>query len=117
MMTWQELIAWLPLWAIALLGAPVALYLLLALLVPFSVFGVKRRLDLIDARLEQMQSELRAFGLGESVQPTYDDPADPAPARAAEPAAARPPEARPAAGQRAARRAEPRLDWPRAERR
>jgi hypothetical protein len=63
MMVVQELSAWLPWWAVAVVAVPVAVYLVAFFLVPFSVFGVKGRLDLIEARLEELQSELRAFGL------------------------------------------------------
>lgn len=58
--------SWLPDWAPSWLGPAilvVGLMLALAfLLMPFSVFGVKTRLEAVEARLAELQAELRASG-------------------------------------------------------
>lgn len=54
---------WLPWWVPVLLLIPVLIYLVALLLMPFSVFGLKGRLDLIDARLDEIQGEIRALSL------------------------------------------------------
>ena len=46
---------WLPWW--------VPLYALALLLMPFSVIGVKGRLDVIEARLDEIQGEIRSLAL------------------------------------------------------
>ncbi|MBY0339384.1 MAG: hypothetical protein K2X11_22415 [Acetobacteraceae bacterium] len=84
------------------------------LLMPFSVFGVKGRLDAIEAQLDEMRAEIRALGarMGEGrvrnltpVETDFDMPA--------------PPEAEEAPVRRGhpdipnIRRAEPRITWPR----
>lgn len=130
---------WLPWWVPLVVLVPALLYLLLFLVMPFSVFGLKARLDLIDARLDEIQGEIRRLGprlpepsryagvetpaaFGRAAQP-------PQPARVAEaaderppphmdappsfrPEPAAPPRIRPAP-QDGPRRVEPRLDWPR----
>ena len=131
---------WLPWWVPLAVLLPVLLYLLLFLLMPFSVFGVKGRLDAIEARLEEIQDELRLFappprrpeaGQDFAAPPPVHAPAPP---RAAplppEPAHERPPpradappplraEPPPPPRRRLAeedeepRRIEPRLGWPR----
>lgn len=53
--------AWLPWWLPMLILLPAGLYLLVFLLMPFSVFGVKGRLDAIEARLDEIQQDLRAL--------------------------------------------------------
>ena len=50
---------WLPGWAFLLLALPALLYLLAFLLMPFSVFGVKARLEAVEAQLDAMTEELR----------------------------------------------------------
>ena len=54
---------WLPWWVPILVLVPAILYALLFLLMPFSVIGVKGRLDVIDARLDELQSEIRTLSL------------------------------------------------------
>ena len=83
-----------------LLGALIFLLAFLAL--PFNVFGVKGRLELIEARLDEIQGEIRALALrlpeaGDA--PSLRPPIPPAAERVAAPDPRR--------------RAEPRLDWPR----
>jgi hypothetical protein len=130
---------WLPWWVPLIVLVPVLLYLLLFLVMPFSVFGLKGRLDLIEARLDEIQGEIRRLGprlpeptryagtetppaFGRSAQPVRRPPPvedlrerpaprvdAPPPLRAEPPAQPRP---RPPPDD-GARRVEPRLDWPR----
>ena len=89
---------WLPWWVPILILVPAILYALIFLLMPFSVFGVKGRLDIIEARMDELQGEIRTLSLrlgepGRFVRPdedAYDSsplprPAAPAPARARPP--------------------------------
>jgi hypothetical protein len=93
------------------------------LLMPFAVFGVKGRLETIEAQLDELQSEIRSLRMG--AEPprrggsyVADDWAEPPSLRrsagAAEPAPrVSPPVPPPAAfPDRRGSRAEPRLDWP-----
>jgi hypothetical protein len=89
---------WLPWWAVLIIVVLALLYLLLFLVMPFSVFGLKGRLDAIEARLEQMQYDMRAAA----------DRRPPSPDMAAAEEPTRPPPRRAPSG-----RIEPRLDWPR----
>ncbi len=117
---------WLPWWMAVAIIVPGVLFLLAFVLMPFSVLGVKGRLDLIEARLDEIQGEIRALvlRLPESpatqapIPPAYDRAMhDRAPARGREPDLdldddppvidrRRTPPGRPS-------RSEPRLDWPR----
>jgi hypothetical protein len=54
---------WLPAWAALTLLVPVVLYALAAIVMPFSVLGLKGRLDQIEARLDEIQGEVRAVAL------------------------------------------------------
>ena len=114
---------WLPWWVPLVVLIPVLLYLLVLLLMPFSVFGVKGRLDLLDARLDEIQGEIRALAL------RLPERAEPGPRRGEAPARPPiPPAPQPAAQDDAwdadaeaprararprGERSEPRLDWPR----
>ena len=124
---------WLPWWVPVVLLVPVLLYALAFLFMPFSVIGVKSRLEVIDARLDEIQNEIRHLALrmpetGQMVD--FDEIYAPEPraepVRRA-PVAARPPippapheledepevdRAPPPPTARPGRR-EPRLDWPR----
>lgn len=95
---------WMPWWVPILILVPAILYALVFLLMPFSVIGVKGRLDLIEARLDELQGEIRILSLrlgepGRFVRPDEDAydmtplPAGPrtAPAAPAAPSRARPP--------------------------
>lgn len=64
---------WLPWWVPILVLVPAILYALLFLLMPFSVIGVKGRLDVIEARLDELQGEIRTLSLrlGEPGRPAY----------------------------------------------
>ena len=90
------------------------------LLMPFSVFGMKGRLEAIEAQLDEIQAELRSLTLRVAEaprRPTTDDWVDlPSRPRPPEEQAARngppipPPAAWPATR---VSRTEPRMDWPR----
>jgi hypothetical protein len=78
---------WLPWWAPVAVLVPVLLYLLVFLVMPFSVFGLKGRLDGIEARLDEIQGEIRTLVLrlpelrgSGSVASSWADPPPIAPA-------------------------------------
>lgn len=52
---------WLPGWAFGLIFAVGALYLLVLLAMPFSVFGLKGRLDELDMRLDDLHADIQAI--------------------------------------------------------
>jgi hypothetical protein len=68
---------WLPWWVPLALMVPALLWALSFLFMPFSVFGVKSRLELIESRLDEIQNELRHVALrmpaGSHSGPDYDD--------------------------------------------
>ena len=67
---------WLPWWVPTLLLVPVGLYALAFLFMPFSVIGLKSRLETIEARLDEIQGEIRHMTLRMPEQPRmpeYDD--------------------------------------------
>ncbi len=88
---------WLPPWVPTVLLVAALLWALLFLVMPFSVFGVKRRLELIEARLDEIQNEIRHVALrlpaGGGPGVDYDDvyPARMPEARAPERIMSRPP--------------------------
>jgi hypothetical protein len=124
---------WLPWWVPIVLLVPALLYALAFLFMPFSVIGVKSRLDVIEARLDEIQGEIRhlALRLPEvSRAADYDEIYAPEPTlqpRRAPPVTTRPPippasheledpeqRDQPRSDRRGGGgRAEPRLDWPR----
>ncbi len=55
--------AWTPWWLPFLVLALGALYLLVFLLMPFSVLGLKGRLEGMEARLDEIQTEMRRLAL------------------------------------------------------
>ena len=69
---------WLPGWVPAVVVVFAALWALVFLVMPFSVFGVKSRLELIEARLDEIQNEIRHVALrlppGGGPGVDYDDP-------------------------------------------
>jgi hypothetical protein len=92
---------WLPWWVPLLLVVPALLYALAFLFMPFSVIGVKSRLDVIEARLDEIQGEIRSLALrlrepgatdyrGADFEEVYAPRQDRAANRAAQPAS-RPP--------------------------
>jgi len=108
----------LPAWT-GLLALLILLLVGLAyLLMPFAVFGVKGRLDVVEAQLDEIQAEIRRLALRLSDSPRrmaaeewIDTPvtrrAEEPPLRSSPPVP--PPPAWPESGRG---RAEPRLDWP-----
>jgi hypothetical protein len=68
---------WLPWWVPLVLLVPTLLWALSFLFMPFSVFGVKSRLEVIEARLDEIQNEIRHVALrlpaGGGPGPDYDD--------------------------------------------
>ena len=115
----------LPDWSGLVILLGLVLVALAYLLMPFSVFGVKGRLDAIEAQLDDIQSELRTLSLrlpepGRGRRPPVEDDwaEPPVSTRRAEPEPP-PPRATPPVPPPAAwpdprgGRAEPRIDWPR----
>ena len=96
-MTWPfSLPDWVPWWVPLVLLVPALLYGLAFLFMPFSVIGVKSRLEAVEVRLDELHAELRYLVLRlpeASHQPDFDDiyPPDPTPQRPAEPQIMRPP--------------------------
>ena len=54
---------WLPWWVPIVLLVPLLLYGLAFLFMPFSVIGLKSRLEVIEARLDEIQGEIRHLSL------------------------------------------------------
>lgn len=54
---------WLPWWVPLVLLLPALLYALAFLFMPFSVIGVKSRMEVIEARLDEIQNEIRHLAL------------------------------------------------------
>jgi len=54
---------WVPWWASLAILIAASLFALMFLLMPFAVFGVKGRLDLLEARLDEIQGEIRSLSL------------------------------------------------------
>jgi hypothetical protein len=54
---------WVPWWVPLVLLVPALLYALAFLFMPFSVLGVKTRLEAIEARLDEIQEEIRHLSL------------------------------------------------------
>ena len=116
----------LPDWVGFMVLVVIALVALAYLLMPFSVFGLKGRIEAIEAQLDEIQTEIRGLAarLPEPSRrraPIEDDWAEP-PQLAKSPSEAPslrapipPPAAWPEDSSRA-RRSEPRLDWPRSPR-
>jgi hypothetical protein len=104
---------WVPSWVQLLLVIVAVLAALAFLLMPFSVFGVKSRLEQVELRLEEIQAELRllAHRLPEPVRgPFYEDEPIRAPDRARADLPARPPiPPAPVLPERSRGRSEPRL--------
>ncbi|MBN8873232.1 MAG: hypothetical protein J0H67_10380 [Rhodospirillales bacterium] len=87
---------WVPWWVPLLLLVVGALYGLAFILMPFSVFGVKSRLEVVEARLDEIQNEIRHLSLrlpAPSRSADFDSGyvAQPVAPRQVEPSAVRPP--------------------------
>ncbi len=117
MPSFLQLPADLPWWATLAIVVPGAIYGLLLLAMPFSVFGLKSRLDQIEGQLDDIQQELRTLAMRQpaagALPQAQNSPRRPPPeadlprirAPQPEPMIPTAPIQRP--------RAEPRLDWPR----
>jgi hypothetical protein len=113
----------LPDWTGLVLLVLLLLVALAYLLMPFSVFGVKGRLEAIETQLDEIQTELRTLALrlpepGRRRPPVEDDWVEPPMSRRAEqepPPRQAPPVPPPAAwpDRNGGGRAEPRIEWPR----
>jgi hypothetical protein len=114
----------MPPWVGLVLLAAIAVSILAFLAMPFAVFGVKSRLEAIEAELADLRVEIRTMALqatgGGTARPPVEVDYVAPPARGGPRApefAPRstppvpPPPARPSRG-----RAEPRLDWPKTDR-
>lgn len=123
---------WVPWWVQSVVVIVAILFGLALLLMPFSVFGTKSRLELLEARLDDIQQDIRALAMrlperGRPGADAYDGPLIAARPRGAagEEASGRPPippatyypDAEPVEGRRPVlrrqpdrRRSEPRLD-------
>jgi len=54
---------WMPGWVFLLLALQVLLYALVFLLMPFSVFGVKARIEALETQIEALHEELRVMAM------------------------------------------------------
>jgi hypothetical protein len=54
---------WMPWWLQLITVVVVVLFALAFLFMPFSVFGVKSRLEAVEARLDEIQGEIRSLAL------------------------------------------------------
>lgn len=52
---------WMPGWVFLLLALPVLLYLLAFLMMPFSVFGVKARIELLETQIDALHEDVRTI--------------------------------------------------------
>ena len=114
---------WMPPWLPLLLAIPALLYALLLVSVPFSVFGLRARLDGIEERLDEIQGEIRALSLrlpasdeeiGAPLLRAGRPPVPPARERYRREDAALEDDDRPyRAESRPELRPEPRIEWPR----
>lgn len=92
---------WVPPWVPLALLVPCLLFALAFLFMPFSVIGLKGRLDAIEARLDEIQGEIRSLSLRipeRAARAHFDElytapppPPEPIPEIAPEPSYVRPP--------------------------
>jgi hypothetical protein len=54
---------WMPAWGVLLVGLPLLLWVLAFLLVPFSVIGLKSRIDGLEAQIDALHEDLRIIGM------------------------------------------------------
>jgi hypothetical protein len=64
---------WVPWWVPMVVLVPALLYALAFLFMPFSVLGVKTRLEVIEGRLDEIQQEIRHLALRLPVGPREVD--------------------------------------------
>lgn len=73
---------WVPPWVSLLALVVASLFALALLCMPFSVFGVKGRLEGVEARLDEIQGEIRSLALRLPEPMDHgDDPPEPQPRR------------------------------------
>jgi hypothetical protein len=120
MLGFLQLPSTVPWWLLLAALIPVGLYVLLFLAMPFSVFGVKSRLEAIEARLDDMHADIRGVALQLAEHKTRDEMGDgmagsgPPILPARDMARGRGEVEAPRRGPAAPRpRSEPKLDWPR----
>ncbi len=63
MVSFLPLPDWVPWWVHVAVLSLLGLFALMLLLMPFSVFGTKARLEAIEARLDEIQGEIRTIAL------------------------------------------------------
>ena len=66
---------WVPPWVHLVALVAIAGLTLLFVLMPFSVFGLKTRLEMIETRLDDIQAELRYMGQSGNAGPSMSGPA------------------------------------------
>jgi len=54
---------WMPPWAVLAIGLPALLWVLAFLLVPFSVIGLKSRIEGLEAQIDSLHEDLRTMGM------------------------------------------------------
>jgi hypothetical protein len=72
---------WMPAWMFLILAVPVLLYVLAFLVMPFSVFGVRSRIESLEAQIEALHDEVRMLSMrsagvlprGRDSTPVLDD--------------------------------------------
>ncbi|MBR0673029.1 hypothetical protein [Neoroseomonas soli] len=118
----------LPPWVALVLLVAISVTILAFLAMPFAVFGVKSRLEAVEAELADLRTEIRALlrqpmATAAPQRPIEEDWVAPPPkagmrAPSVEPRIAPPVPPPPARPERSARngRAEPRFDWPKGDR-
>jgi len=70
---------WLPWWAVVVVVVPLALYLALFLMMPFSTLGLRGRIGALEGRIEELHEEIRGLtlrlperGMGERGMDPYE---------------------------------------------
>jgi hypothetical protein len=71
--------SWMPPWAALIIAIVVVLYGLLFLIMPFSVFGVKGRIDALEAQIETLHDEVRMLAMRAAGIIPAQHPLDPLP--------------------------------------
>ena len=91
--------AWAPSWLPLLLLAPLVLFAFAFMAMPFSVFGIRGRLEGVEVRLDELHNEIRALSLrmpgapsrGVDADDVYSERLRPATRESAVPPSMRPP--------------------------
>jgi hypothetical protein len=64
---------WVPWWVHVAILVAAGLFALLFLAMPFAVFGVKSRLEAVEARLDEIQAEIRSLAIRLPEPATMDE--------------------------------------------